>query len=403
MSNIKKGITVRKNVDVVLTLYKRPEVLLKQLNALQIQTIKPRNIYLYQDGIDSYYEIKLKQDIREQFTGIKISNINQGVWERFKYAKEIVKEEYVCLFDDDTIPGKKWIENCLKCMGEKEGIYGTNGILLNLNTNYPYGNDVRVGWNAPNWYVAEVDFVGHAWFLKTEWLSFMFDGTESIRKYKHVGEDMCLSAKCLEHGIHTYVPEHLYTNTQLWGSIPKYGKAFGISSTAISSYSSNYIFMNNVLKVLRNEGWKCVAERDTNAYRKSLNSIKIEIDKIHNIIISELDTFLQNANHIYIYGAGKIAKIFFDYINKKKYTVEAFIVSNIQNEKSLFYCKQPILDIQNYNFSFENELVILGIDSFYHKEIRGHFQNIKNIQIYPPKDAVISYDELLKIIVQKIK
>ena len=77
-------------------------------------------------------------------------------------------------------------------------------------------------------------------------------------------------------------------------------------------------------------------------YSKNIDILKIEIDKIHNIIISELDTFLQNANHIYIYGAGKIAKIFFDYINKKKYTVEAFIVSNIQNEKSLFYCKQRL-------------------------------------------------------------
>ena len=151
--------------------------------------------------------------------------------------------------------------------------------MLNPNTNYPYGNDVRIGWKVPNQYVAEVDFVGHAWFLKTEWLSFMFDGTENIRRYKYVGEDMCLSAKCLEHGIHTYVPEHLYTNTQLWGSIPKYGKTFGNSSTAISSDSKNYMFMNNVLKILRNEGWKCVAERDLDIYRKSLNSIKIENNK----------------------------------------------------------------------------------------------------------------------------
>ena len=49
-----------KNIDVVLTLYKRPDVLLKQLMAIRSQTVTPHNIFLYQDGLDSYYEIILK-------------------------------------------------------------------------------------------------------------------------------------------------------------------------------------------------------------------------------------------------------------------------------------------------------------------------------------------------------
>lgn len=391
------------NVDVVLTLYKRPEVLLRQLKAIQNQTIKPRNIYLYQDGIDSYYEINLNSEVREQFTNIKISENNKGVWERFKYASEIVQSEYVCLFDDDTIPGERWLENCLNCMKDIEGIYGTNGILLSPNTNYPYGNDIRIGWHAPNKYIAEVDFVGHAWFLKTEWLLYMFEESDNISRYKKVGEDMYLSFKCLEHGIHTYVPIHSYIDSQSWGSIPKYGMKYGTSSTAICNNSSNYADMNKVLKSLQTRGWKCVAERNMDIYKRSLNSINNKASEIRQIIFEELDSFCEKEKKIYIYGAGKIAKIFFDYLSKKKYFIEAFVVSNLENERKKYYCGRPVVDIQNYNFSLDSKLVVLGIGEFYHEEIRGYFDNIENIQIYPKNDSVIRYDELLGLIAQYIK
>jgi hypothetical protein len=38
-------------------------------------------------------------------------NRNLGVWSRFAYALN-AKTKYVCVFDDDTIPGNNWLKNC---------------------------------------------------------------------------------------------------------------------------------------------------------------------------------------------------------------------------------------------------------------------------------------------------
>jgi hypothetical protein len=69
-------------------------------------------------------------------------NHNFGVWARFAYALN-AQSEYVCIFDDDTIPGKKWFENCLSTIEKHDGLLGTIGVLF--NNNQSYGNNTRVG------------------------------------------------------------------------------------------------------------------------------------------------------------------------------------------------------------------------------------------------------------------
>ena len=60
---------------------------------------------------------------------VRSSNRNWGVWPRFLFCAEF-KSEYVCVFDDDTIPGSRWIENCLKTMNSTPGLLGANGVLI---------------------------------------------------------------------------------------------------------------------------------------------------------------------------------------------------------------------------------------------------------------------------------
>ena len=240
------------DIDVVLTTYKRPECLQKQLTAIKNQTLKPKHIYLYQDAVDTYYKIVLRAEILRQFDHVEIAEKNGGVWKRFEYAHKIVKSTYVCIFDDDTIPGRRWLENCFTQMQNQEGIYGTNGILLSDSDEYPISNrDIRVGWNNPNRDSVMVDFVGHSWFLKTQWLDYMLDDTEEIQeRYKYVGEDMCLSYGCYLHNINTYVPPHPLDALELWGSIPSCAIRYGVTKVAISANSIHYKQMNEVLKEL---------------------------------------------------------------------------------------------------------------------------------------------------------
>ena len=125
------------DVDVVLSCYKRPQILAQQLDAIKNQTLKPRRIFLYQDGIDGYYKISLNDKILKEFNACKISEVNGGVWKRFEFAEEICKSPYICIFDDDTIPGARWFENCHMNMMQQRGIYVTNACLLRDTQNYP--------------------------------------------------------------------------------------------------------------------------------------------------------------------------------------------------------------------------------------------------------------------------
>ena len=56
---------------------------------------------------------------------------NYGVWARFAFALNSTSD-YVCVFDDDTIPSEKWFENCINCIeNENNGLYGTIGVTFN--------------------------------------------------------------------------------------------------------------------------------------------------------------------------------------------------------------------------------------------------------------------------------
>ena len=130
---------------------------------------------------------------------------------RFAFAL-LAKTEYIAIFDDDTIPGKHWFENCLDCMQKQEGIYGTRGIILSKSS------PIAVGWNGQqNNNITEVDLVGHAWFFKRDWLKYMWQ--EYPISWEN-GEDIQFSYLCQKYGnIKTFVPPHPKNDKSVWGSI----------------------------------------------------------------------------------------------------------------------------------------------------------------------------------------
>ncbi len=244
------------DVSVVLTLFKRPENLELQLKAINEQTLKPSEILLFQDVPDSEPAAVLAPNLNKQFDNIKITNSNIGVWGRFQFAMQ-AKSKYVCIFDDDTIPGSRWLENCHACMLEKEGIYGTIGILMKNPSDYPYKNYIRIGWSAPNKKPKKVDFAGHSWFLKKNWLHHMFEGTEKLQAYKYVAEDMSLSAQLkMLCNIDTFVAPHPLKNPKLWGSLKEYAAILGTNKAAVSMNKRNISLMNKAMKDLLSCGYK---------------------------------------------------------------------------------------------------------------------------------------------------
>lgn len=255
-------------ITVVLNGFRRADNLNEQLEALNNQTIKPDEILLWYnnpgDGTDPNYEIGTK-------IPVAYCNYNFGVWARFYFAMN-AKNPYICVFDDDTIPGKRWLENCLETMKTHEGLLGSIGVLypnpLPPERSSYYEHYLRFGWvpAGNNDVPVQVDLVGHSWFFKKEWLSYMVRELPDP-KYNTCGEDMHFSYMLQKYAnIPTYVPPHPRDNKELWGSIK--GGEYG--GDAVSLWETNQAsiegvpfkeLMNQYFKEQRLKGWKLVNEK----------------------------------------------------------------------------------------------------------------------------------------------
>ncbi|MCM1003276.1 MAG: glycosyltransferase family 2 protein [Candidatus Gastranaerophilales bacterium] len=248
-------------VSVVLNLYKRPENLKLQLEALEKQTLKPKEVLLYQDGTSDTIEIP--EEVKNKFNIIEISPVNKGVWARFDFARRKAGAEYVCVFDDDTIPGNRWLENCITEMRKQEGLYVTIGILMEKPEEYPFSNYGRLGWAVNIDNTREVDFGGHSWFFKKEWLNYLFeDSPQKVQEYKLAAEDMAFSFALQKHNIKTFVPPHPSDQKELFGSIPKLAWDLGTTKLAVSSSKNNLQQMNEAVKILLDNGWETLSQKD---------------------------------------------------------------------------------------------------------------------------------------------
>lgn len=251
------------DVTVVLSLYKRPQNLIRQLDAIEQQSLRPREIILFQDGTSDGEEVKIPEEVASRLSRYKVSPVNVGVWGRFEYAKDDAKSTFICLFDDDTIPGRRWLENCHTEMMKREGLYGTIGVVVGKKGLYPKEYDLfRVGWDAPLDKSVEVDLVGHSWFFKKEWLDILFQAPKEIRDLKYVGEDMAFSYMLLtKKKIKTFVPPHPIDQFEFYGSNPKLAWKLGQSKEGISMNPANMDTMSKATQFLIGRGWKTLVKR----------------------------------------------------------------------------------------------------------------------------------------------
>lgn len=255
-------------VSVVLNLYKRPYALPLQLEAIKNQSLKPKEILLYQDGV--FEGIEIPKECKEIFDSIEISQVNKGVWERFRFAKK-AKSPFVCVFDDDIIPGRDYLANCFYQMRQQEGLYGAIGIVLQKPENYPNRDFIRLGWANPNESRVEVDFVGHSWFFKKEWLDDLFAGTQTLQDFKIAGEDMGFSLALQRKGIKTFVPPSPYKKPHLWGNNPQQEAYFVDDEVALFNTAGVRLKYNDAMNKIIKLGFKILKDRDLVAYKNTLS------------------------------------------------------------------------------------------------------------------------------------
>ena len=116
------------------------------------------------------------------------------------------RNEFICVFDDDTIPGKNWIKNCLQTLEKQNGLLGARGVRF-ASKKYIVGEEF--GWSNPSNEIEQVDIVGHSWFFKREWLSYFWREIPNFNELSFVGEDIHFSYVLQKYlGLNTYVPPH---------------------------------------------------------------------------------------------------------------------------------------------------------------------------------------------------
>ena len=244
---------IQPKITVVLNVYKRSENLERQLTAVREQSIKPLEILIWENGVGTTPE-EFRTDLI-----IARSTKNFGVWARFAFALN-AKGEFVCMLDDDTIPGSNWLENCYKTMLIRPGLLGTRGIVFENKLSYSMHRDVGV--HAPNEHIEEVDIVGHSWFFKKEWLGYYW--SEFANKFDEdvAGEDIHFSYILQKHlNLPTLVPPHPTTDLSLWGSNPVLAKELGAGAESISQNKDSLMRFERALQHYRKLGFQTMNER----------------------------------------------------------------------------------------------------------------------------------------------
>jgi hypothetical protein len=222
MATSEKLEEVTSDITAIVNVFKRPHTLDMQIDAIRSQTIPPKFIFIWNNGNKTIDLSKYKEmpDVR-----VFDNSHNFGVWSRFLIGF-LAPTEYVCIFDDDTIPGSRWFENCINSMKKQKALYGTIGVIFNDLDKYTHHK--RYGWDGACDKSMPVDIVGHSWFFRREWLSFFVREAPQVYSKIACGEDMFFSFMLQKYAnIPTLVPPHPMNDTSLWGSQPKTAWEYG--------------------------------------------------------------------------------------------------------------------------------------------------------------------------------
>ncbi|HHZ95641.1 MAG TPA: glycosyltransferase family 2 protein [Flavobacteriales bacterium] len=250
---LESRVAIKKDITVILNCYRRPEYLKEQIEAVRNQTVPAEQIWVWvnhhEDNADFDFEsLNVDRVIRNDY--------NWKFYGRFAIAM-LARTKYIALFDDDTIPGSQWLENCLQTMNTHQGILVGNGI--SLTTNQYVGREL-VGWTTSNAETIEVDLGGHAWLFKQEWLKYLWMEPPYMLEN---GEDIQFSYLAQKYGdIRTYCPPHPPGNKNLFSSLKGY--IYGVDTKATSrpqNHTQFYDERNRCVKNALKNGWILVKER----------------------------------------------------------------------------------------------------------------------------------------------
>ena len=236
-------------ITVVLNSYKRAQYLPEQIKAIREQSIPVDEIMVWSNKPEEGLQYNIDN------LGVKVAYANHNFKFHGRFAFGLLaRSEYVAFFDDDTIPGPKWFESCLK-YSEEDLILGSTGVKYLGDAYDPHE---KYGWNGiKSNKLEDVDLVGHSWFMKRSTLKYLWE--EDPISWEN-GEDIQLSGFAYKYGnIRTAVPPHTLDNREEWGSIK--GDVYGNDENASHWKGNHSPLRNQISKTLMEQGYKKVIDR----------------------------------------------------------------------------------------------------------------------------------------------
>lgn len=239
-------------ISVILTAWMRPQYLEEQVERVLGQSVPPTEIILWYNQppkrlgfLERKQRVSFKND--RQVKKI-ICDHNFGIIPRFSLAA-CLEGDYVCIFDDDTMPGERWFENCLRYVDSQRCILGTIGLRY-LSRDSVKTEKPRMGWEGMNRGLEFVDLVGHSWFFRRRWARYFWDEEPLLHTF---GEDIHFCAMLQRHGIRAACPPHPEDDRTLWGSVKP---ERGVDNVAISCSSDRSADFLRVVQYEISKGYR---------------------------------------------------------------------------------------------------------------------------------------------------
>lgn len=248
-------------ITFVLSGFMRPHTMQEQYDAIKAQTVQDFEIMLWINVPKTERLMEFPKEIVENCK-TTVANADHGSWGRFVCALN-ARSEFIHVVDDDTIPGNRWLENCLETMDEVgNGILSTRGVVMSdKDTRYPLPESYTpVGWCNPNEVTTRVDMGCHSWFFRKDVLRSYFAEMPTNFPMRF-GEDTHIAYAAKKHmGINSYVPKHPKEDVSLWGSMRETAIRYGEEACAISMSQEANIGMNRYWNFVKSQGYKTMVE-----------------------------------------------------------------------------------------------------------------------------------------------